>query len=211
MVAPPKPPAQDELELLIKEARERQLRRRLLGAAGVAIAAALGLSIYAFVTGGGPANLAQPPVHRGPATGPPCRASQLSVSVFFQGATQMMIGGATLANTGHAACSLPVGRPTVRIAEHGKPLPVREEGLTGSFLPTTWKPARVLTPGTKAEVLMDWSRLNWDCGSAATPTPRFVLRFGTALELSGIASGLTLPACGVGHSAIGVSRPLIEP
>ena len=38
MIAPPKPPAHDELEALIKEARERQLRRRLLGAAGIAVA-----------------------------------------------------------------------------------------------------------------------------------------------------------------------------
>jgi hypothetical protein len=52
MIAPPRPPSHDELEALIKEARARQLRRRLLGVAGVAIAAALGLSIYAFVTGG---------------------------------------------------------------------------------------------------------------------------------------------------------------
>jgi uncharacterized protein DUF4232 len=51
MIAPPKPPAHDELELLIKEARKRQLRRRLLGAAGIAIAAALGLAVYAALAG----------------------------------------------------------------------------------------------------------------------------------------------------------------
>ena len=44
MTAPPKPPPHDELEALIKEARARQLRRRLLGAAGIAVAAATGLS-----------------------------------------------------------------------------------------------------------------------------------------------------------------------
>jgi hypothetical protein len=49
MIAPPKPPAHDEFEALIKEARERQLRRRLLGAAGIAIAAAVALAIYAAV------------------------------------------------------------------------------------------------------------------------------------------------------------------
>jgi Protein of unknown function (DUF4232) len=52
MIAPPRPPSRDELEALIKEARARQLRRRLLGAAGLAIAAALGLCIYAFLIGG---------------------------------------------------------------------------------------------------------------------------------------------------------------
>lgn len=209
MIAPPKRPA-DELELLIREARERQLRRRLLAAAGVALAAALGLGVYAFVTGGSLANVAQPPAAGGRPTGPACRGSQLSVSVFFQGATQMMIGGATLTNTSDAACSLPAIRPAVRISEHGRPLLVREQGLTGSFLPTTWKPARVLTPGTRAEVLLDWGRLNWDCGRSARPTPRFVLRFSTGLELTGIASGLILPACGVRDSALGVSRPLLE-
>jgi hypothetical protein len=51
MLAPPRPPSHDELEALIKEARARQLRRRLLGAAGVAIVAAVGLGIYALTAG----------------------------------------------------------------------------------------------------------------------------------------------------------------
>jgi hypothetical protein len=51
MIAPPRPPSHDDLEALIKEARERQLRRRLLGAAGVAIAAAVGLSLYVLFLG----------------------------------------------------------------------------------------------------------------------------------------------------------------
>jgi len=55
MIAPPRPPSRDDLEALIEEARARQLRRRLLGAAGVAIAAALGLSVYALTIGGQPA------------------------------------------------------------------------------------------------------------------------------------------------------------
>jgi hypothetical protein len=38
MIAPPKPPSHDEREALIKEARARQLRRRLLGAASMAMA-----------------------------------------------------------------------------------------------------------------------------------------------------------------------------
>src|SRR5258708_4764922 len=51
MIAPPRPPSQDELELLIKEARARQLRRRLLGAASVAMVAAFGLGVYALAAG----------------------------------------------------------------------------------------------------------------------------------------------------------------
>ena len=53
MIAPPRPPSHDELEALIKEARERQLRRRLLGAAGIAIAAAIGLSVFGLTAGTG--------------------------------------------------------------------------------------------------------------------------------------------------------------
>src|SRR5436305_1032897 len=52
MLAPPRPPSHDDAEALIKEARERQLRRRLLRAAGVVIAAALGLSAYAILSAG---------------------------------------------------------------------------------------------------------------------------------------------------------------
>jgi hypothetical protein len=52
MIAPPSLPSHDELEALIKEARARQVRRRLLGAAGVAIVAAAVLSTYALATGG---------------------------------------------------------------------------------------------------------------------------------------------------------------
>src|SRR2546423_6429846 len=99
MIAPPKPAPHDELEALIKEARERQLRRRLLGAAGVAIAAALGLSVYAFIGGASPSDLSQPPAEGGRASAPLCRSSQLSGSAFFQGATQTMLGGVSITNT----------------------------------------------------------------------------------------------------------------
>src|SRR5215467_7324874 len=111
MIAPPKPPSHDELEALIKEARARQLRRRLLGAAGIAIAAALGLSIYAFLTGGSPGNPSQPLVHGRRTTGPLCRASQISASAGLQGATESLAGGATITNTGGSSCSLTRLRP----------------------------------------------------------------------------------------------------
>jgi hypothetical protein len=51
MSAPPKPPSHDEREALIKEARARQLRRRQVGAAGVVIVTALGLSVYGLTAG----------------------------------------------------------------------------------------------------------------------------------------------------------------
>ena len=209
MIAPPKPPTNDDLEALIKEARERQLRRRLLGAAGVAIAAVLGLSLYALVAGGDRANLGTSQPRPAALQAQPCHAAQLSVDVFFQGATQMMIGGAMLTNTGGAACSLPATRPAVRITGQGKRLPAREQALTRA-LSLPWRPARVLAPYAKAEIVMNWGRLNW-CGKPTKPTPRFVLRFTNGLTLSGIASGLTLPGCGLDGSTIAVSRPLLAP
>ena len=159
MLAPPKPPA-DDPDLLIKEARERQLRRRLVSAAGIAIAAALGLSVYAFVIGGSPANLAQPPAHGGRATGAPCRASQLAATVGFQGATQTLVGGADIKNTGDRACSLPAGWPIVRLTSDGKQLAVEPRRPAPSARPT---PAHVLAPGETSVVEMQWA--NW-CGTA---------------------------------------------
>jgi hypothetical protein len=53
MIAPPKSPSNEELEALVKEARARQLRRRLIGAAGLALAAAAAISIWAAVPGAG--------------------------------------------------------------------------------------------------------------------------------------------------------------
>src|SRR4051812_44353023 len=57
--SPPRPPAQDDPEALIPEARERQRRRRLLALATVAVAVALGLGIYGAATGGGPLGAAR--------------------------------------------------------------------------------------------------------------------------------------------------------
>jgi len=226
MIAPPKPPSHDELEALIKEARVRQLRRRLMGAAGVAVAAALGLSIYALVTGGSPANLAQPPAQGGRATGPRCLASQLSTGFGFQGSTQAMMGGATLRNTSGSVCSLPTGWPTFRIDWRGKwlAIPVRPGGLLA--VPPGPR-ARTLAPGRRAFIAMDWLGLP-DIGGV-TPPPRFrhlclrvvtwrnnfeprvELRYRDGLTLAANATGLTLPACGPLHTSVmAVSRPLSE-
>jgi hypothetical protein len=167
MIAPPKPPAHDELEALIKEARERQLRRRLLGAAGVAIAAAIGLSVYAFVSAGKPDNIAQPPAQGGRASVPTCRPSQLAMNIGGQGTTRMVLGGALITNTGGGTCSLPNHRPVVRIAWHGKPLQVPQPvPRTGEVKSGT--PAHVLAPGAKALISMRWG--NW-CGRRCPASP----------------------------------------
>jgi hypothetical protein len=205
MIAPPKPPAQDELELLIKEARERQLRRRLLGAAGVAVAAAIGISTYAFVTAGAVRNVPPQPAVQGRGSVSLCRSSQLSMSIGGQGATQMILGAAVIANTGGEACALPKGRPVVDITWQGRPMhvaePVPKPGEVQSG-----RPAHALAPGAKALVSMRMG--NW-CGFQAHGLPTFRLVFGHGLTLS--APGLGAPIClSPGTPAfLDVSAPLV--
>lgn len=209
MIAPPKPPAQDELELLIREARERQLRRRLLGATGVALAAAVALSVYALTTGssgsGGPA-----PARAGSAAAPLCRSSQLSGSTFFQGATQTMLGGVALRNTSGVACSLPDTRPAARISWDGRWLPTREIPMAIPA-PSIMSPAHVLGPGRRATVYWQW----WSCGGpgpSAAVRPGFQLAFGHGLVVTAISTQATPSFCGGlgGTRNLDVSRPLIE-
>lgn len=211
MIAPPRSPSHEELEALIKEARARQLRRRLVGAAGVAIGAALGLSLYAVVAGGSPADLAQPPAHGGRATGPLCRVSQLSASAEFQGATGSIAGGVRLANTSRTVCSLPTGVPRVRIFWHGKALPAKE---VGGMSVSGETPVHVLEPGATAFVYMQWS--GW-CGyppETKTIRPVFRLRLGR-LAVDATAQQMSTPRCnapgsGTSASTISVSRPVAD-
>jgi Domain of unknown function (DUF4232) len=179
MIAPPRPPSHDELELLIKEARERQLRRRLLGTACIAIAASLSLSIYAFVRGGSANSVT--PANAGRATGPLCRASQLSATAGWQGATQSMLGGAGVTNRSSTVCSLPAGRPAVQIDWQGRSLAVRERNAPTPFGPG--KALRVLDPGATATIYLQW----WNyCGTAVDlkVPPTVYLRFGYGLVVT---------------------------
>lgn len=54
MLAPPRPPAHDELEALIREARARQRRRWFLAAAAILLAAGVSVGIYSAISGGRP-------------------------------------------------------------------------------------------------------------------------------------------------------------
>ena len=202
MIAPPRPPSHDEIEALIKEARERQLRRRLLGAAGLALASALGLAVYAIATSG-----SEGPVGEG-STGvralPICRSSQLSAKVGLSGATGTMDGGAMLTNKSAAACSLPLAPPRVGIFWRGKRMPAREQRMSGAGT----KFVHVLAPGKRAWVPMDWA--NW-CGRPSEGTlitPTLVLRFG-GLRIAAKAHVMTPPRCGSpGGSTISVGPPV---
>jgi hypothetical protein len=197
MIAPPKPPSHGELDALIKEARERQLRRRLLGAAGVAIATAAGLSVYAFVTGGNPgANGSRTPV----AAAPPCRSSQLSASFTPGGAAGLALGGLVIGNIADRSCVLPVGRPIVHVIFRGRPLPTRERA---------WAPdqqfgrraGHLLGPGTRAFFEIGW---RGSCQNpAAAPVGHHAtlsLRFRDGLRLAVPETAadrfVSLPGCG---------------
>jgi hypothetical protein len=195
MIAPPRPPAQGELELLIKEARERQRRRRLLGAASVAITAAIGLSIYALTIGGsGAARVAGGSPNAAP---PLCGAAQLTASAFWQGATGSMPGGALIVNTSDSSCRLPAGRPLVHFRWHGKTLPAEQRILRASF----GKPAHVLAAQERAVVWMQW--YEW-CGLPGAGTlirPILVLRFHDGLTVQTRAQAIDPPRCDPGARA----------
>ena len=207
MIAPPRPPSHDELEALIKEARARQLRRRLFGAAGTAIAAALGLSVYAVLIGGNASGVTQART-RG-ASAPFCRSAQLSASSFFQGAGQTMLGGVTILNTSGAACALPNGRPAAEISWRGQRLPTHEEAFAA---PSIFHPAEVLAPGLKATVLWQWFSCGGQGAAQAAVRPTFRLRFGPGLVVTARSVDVTPAFCGGlgGTRNLAVSRALTE-
>ena len=188
MIAPPKPPSHDELEALIKEARARQLRRRLLGAAGIAIAAAVGLAVYALTSGGG--FLSTNGDSLGLDGAPNCRSSRLKTEpVFFEGVPGAR-AGVGITNASAAACSLPSGIPHIRLFWHGQRLAVRQIRVAHPFRQAGEPVVHVLRPGKSAQIDFDWR--NW-CGRPKLsnyprdfPTLRFEFRGGLA---SGPGSG----------------------
>ncbi|HEU5243748.1 MAG TPA: hypothetical protein VFU33_05045 [Gaiellaceae bacterium] len=203
MIAPPRPGSHDELEALIKEARARQLRRRLLGAAGVAIAAAIGLGVYAFVTG----RRTDHPNDGSPTArlaAPLCRASQLSSTAGLNGAAGTIDGTVILTNTTAGACSFPTGRPHVNVLWRGHVLPTRESGE----VPPSGRSVPVLGPHRGVAIDMDWA--NW-CGRLdrrPAIAPTFRLSWAGRLVVyvpNGVAAQ---PRCnGGGTSVISVGRP----
>jgi uncharacterized protein DUF4232 len=208
MIAPPKPPPRDELEALIKEARARQLRRRLLGTTGVAVVAAAGLTLYALTNGGSP--------HRAADSSPgaaitACRSAQLSARIGFEAATQMAVGAAVIRNIGDSACSLPTLWPRVQITSHGRQFDVAQQQPPGSFFGT---PARVLAPGAKAAIEMQWG--NWCSGPHRPPSHGggalvifkldFAFQFGADLVVTAPTAG-TPPCLAPGYpTSLIVSR-----
>ena len=178
MLAPPRPP-QDDTQALMKEARERQLRRRLLGAAGIAVAAAIDLGIYALTISGGSAKTTDGEAG-GRAGVPLCRSSQLSSLPIGFPTPSGDVGGLEFRNVGSVACSLP-GTPRVAAYLHGRRLPLRQLPADAS-VPNRHGPiVHVLAPGKRAYVVFSWS--NW-CEPHPYAHPPLRYSFGGGLVLS---------------------------
>jgi hypothetical protein len=180
MIASPRPPSHDELEALIKEARERQFRRRLLVTASIALLAAVGLAIYATTIGGG----ARGGVTSGSPGGaaPLCRSSQLSVAAIWDGAAGHLFNFFTITNTGAGACSVPSGRPTVLLTRDGSQMKVQERAPSEN--PYPGKPVSTLAPGRRGVVHLAW--WNW-CGpqvAFAQTTTNITVQFAGGLRVT---------------------------
>jgi len=202
MIAPPKPPSHDELEALIKEARQRQLRRRLLGATVVAIATVLGFGVYAIATGGSGRGNSGRLSAGGP---PPCRPSQLSSAAGLNGAVGTLDGTVLLTNTSSSTCSFPTGRPHVSVLWRGHVLPTREIA--------NGQPSKrfggLLAQHSTVAIDMFWSN---SCGRLSHSTADPTFRFSWAGQLTvDVPNGLTAPPprCNGkgGPSVISVDRP----
>jgi hypothetical protein len=195
--SPPRPPSQETPEALIPEARQRQRRRWLIGAAWLALTAALVLGIHAITTGGGtPATIGG---SSGGGSGPPlCRSKQLETKhlapglpAVFNQVSLLGVGITVVANTSRAACSLPT--PEVSIYSHGQRLGVQQvQGLAFRIGPKA-PPTHVLEPGKSAQIDLTWR--NW-CGSptlyGTRELKRVSVRLGSALTVVG---KVRKPAC----------------
>jgi uncharacterized protein DUF4232 len=126
MIAPPKPSSHDDLEALIKEARARQLRRRLLGAAGITVAAAVGLSVYALFTG--PADTSATAGRGGPRAAAACGSAggwSLRLSSLWAEPTGQHTAPIVLKRLGPTPCTL-MGYPRIALLDaHRHPLDFR--------------------------------------------------------------------------------------
>ena len=181
MIAPPRPP-HDDPELLIKEARARRRRRHLLIAAGVGIAAAVGLSIYALA-GGDPGRSATDGSPRGGA--PACRAFQLATTA--EGGPGEDPGqdaaAIQLVDRSSQACVLPSGIPTVTFALRGKTLRTDERPMQPPYRELGVRASHVLAPGRKVTYFLHW-RFCWRPSAEPTrgETATVTLRFGNGLR-----------------------------
>jgi len=201
--SPPQPATQDDPEALIPEARDRQRRRRLIGATVIAVAAGLSLAFFAFASSGGFLGTIRDSLGLG-SRPPTCRSTQLKTGqlapglpAVFNHVSLLGVGITVVTNASHAACSLPA--PEVSIFSHGQKLGVRQihahagPGRTAFRVGQRAPVIHVLRPGKSAQIDFTWR--NW-CGSPTLYGSRQLktvrLRIGSALTVSG---KLRKPAC----------------
>jgi Domain of unknown function (DUF4232) len=154
-LAPPPttPPLPDELEALIREARERQRRRWLIGGASVAVAVAVGLLISALVGGSTLLGSLRGPLGLGGV--PSCKPAGLVAQFSLQGGGFFGTdaGGLILKNRGSSSCSVPAW-PQVSLQWNGQDLapetrlvgyqPDPAQRVTGTLRPGRWAFAPLL-------------------------------------------------------------------
>lgn len=185
MIAPPKPPP------------------------GVAIAAAIGLAIYAFTIGGSSRSSGATP------TGSPvaslCRTSQITSNLDIPDGITVLTAWLMVRNRSNTPCSLPLRAPTARITWRGTALPAHE--LHGrDLVDASWEPiriVRVLQPNQRAAINFDWKNF---CGpqhrsSRAIPTYHFW--FDRRLRLSAPFGPEAICMNPGAPSTILVSRPIL--
>jgi Protein of unknown function (DUF4232) len=107
-VAPPESPPVDELEGLIREARDRQRRRSILVAVGVSALAGAVIVAYALANATLRGNSHSLAAASRPAGGVRCRADQLAISFVDRGAAVMGEEGGLLrfTNIGRSVCNI---------------------------------------------------------------------------------------------------------
>lgn len=179
--SPPRPPSQDELEALIREARQRQLRRRLVVALVVAAVAAAVLGIY-FVFASGRSARAAAGHPRG-LTGSDCRTANVAVKeIPISGAGSLYRFGLQLTNRG-STCRLG-GYPLLRFVDAKGTLPFLFRYLG--------KPRLVTVPERHSIFsIVGWARC--DLGGIRAPT-KTTLGFPTSPEATTVTSPLGGPS-----------------
>jgi hypothetical protein len=196
------PPPQDELELLIREARARQRRRRLLAAAGVAIVAAGALAVSSALGGGGGSAQQRGDGSRvAVASLARCRSDQLRlIAPRIPGAAAgTMYEPLTLVNTSASGCAVG-GWPALRRFDRtGAPIPLRVQRWVYKLRGPA--PFRMVALRSRGAATFDVFGSDWNHASNR-PCPNVrsleVEPSGGGAWLS--AARLDVPACGRGWS-----------
>ena len=124
-----------------------------------------------------------------PSAFPRCRASQLSASAAFGGATGSELGGVTLRNISRTTCSLPT-RASVHFLMKG----IFRNTVSPGAASFPQVPRRILRPGAAAYTALQW--FNW-CRSAPSPQGQitFELEIGGTQPVIAQAHDTAPPRC----------------